>query len=110
MKEGPEPTEKGLIGDLVIALLAVNGWTLDKVFSLRDGLQAQGLFDPDRVASMPHAEVFDRLGRAGYSRGDFMIGLLAGRMSELARALSGEQKAKLRRLVEERDVEGLEGL
>lgn len=100
--------EDDLIGDLVVALLSVNGWGLEKTFALYDDLQVQGLFAVESVAAMPRGEVCDRLEKAGYRRGDFLVGLLAGRLHDLARILSGEGKKTLRQLVEERDLQGID--
>ena len=72
-------TDEQLIGDLVLALLSVNLWTLDRTFGNDDGLKREGLFDMARVAGLTDVAVFARLERAGYDRGDFMIGLLGGR-------------------------------
>ena len=99
---------EGLVADLVVAVLSVNGWTLEKTFSIHDGLCEQGLFDVERLPKMPPTEVFDRSQKAEYSRGEFMIGLLADRILTLARALEGEGKEPLEQLVTDRDTDSLD--
>ena len=88
--------EPDLVTDLVGALLSVNGWGLEKTSAIYDGLRSEGLFDMDAVAEMAPGEVCDRLERAGYRRGDFMIGLLAGRLLNLAGILAKDGKRALR--------------
>lgn len=103
-----QPKTNDLIGDLVVAILSVNAWPLEKTFKIYESLRAQGLFDVQRIAKMAPAEVFDRLKNAGYARGDFMVGLLADRLLNMACALDGDAKAKLEQLVANRDVRSLE--
>ena len=52
--------------------------------------------------------MFARLERAGYARGDFMIGMLTGRLRGVANALSGEGQEKLKQLVAAKDSKGIE--
>jgi len=110
MVESKKLFDDELIGDLVVALLSVNAWRVEKTFKIYEGLRALELLDLDAVARLDEAEVCSRLERAGYARGDFMIALLARRLLGLATALSGDGKIQLRRLVEERDMSGLERL
>src|SRR6266850_2180861 len=74
--------------DLVCALLAVNLWTIEKAFSLKEGLEHEGLVDLDRVAVMSQGEVFERLERAGCRRGHYITGLLSHRLVEVAKAMA----------------------
>ena len=53
MSEQNEITQKELIGDLVVAVLSLNPWTIEKTFKIYDGLREQGLFDLDAVAALP---------------------------------------------------------
>ena len=110
MTEQKEVTGEELIGDLVVSVLSVNLWTIEKTFKIYDGLREEGLFDFDAVAALPETEVFARLERAGYTRGDFMVGMLAGRLRSVALALSGQGQEKLRQLVTAKDRKGVEAL
>ena len=61
--------EKYPWADLVIALLSVNNYSLEKTFSLFDGLAEVELFDPANLAAWDLSEISRRMGRAGYDRG-----------------------------------------
>jgi len=88
--------------------LAVNGWPIDKVFELIPGLEKESLFDMNAVASMSHVEVFYRLERAGYSRGDLITGLLTERLLSVAGSLSGEGLNRLCTLLEQNNTSELD--
>ena len=57
---------------LLIPLLAVNNWTLERVWELRDELCRVGLMDLDAVARLSEEKVAARLAWAGHTRGKFM--------------------------------------
>jgi hypothetical protein len=73
--------------DLVVAMLAVNRWTVEKAVSITDGLRDAGLSDPAAVGSMTVDEVTARLAQAGYKRGRYMEQLLALRIVSAAAVL-----------------------
>ena len=70
--------------DLVVAILAVNNYSLEKAYGLRTGLKKQGCFDPAKVRSWSHEEAVRHLVQAGYDRGATMNSIFAGRVQELA--------------------------
>ena len=67
--------DQRVVEDIVLSMLSVDSWTLEKSFALRDALQREGFFDMDTLISRHPTDVFERLERVGYTRGDFMIGL-----------------------------------
>jgi hypothetical protein len=71
--------------DLVIAMLSVNSYSLEKTFSLFDSLAEQGLFVPTKLSALGQADIAKRLGAAGYSRGDTMTAIFAERLGSLGR-------------------------
>ena len=79
--------QRHLFLDLVVAMLAVNRWTLDRAVSLTNGLREAGLSDPAAVRSMSVDEVAARLAKAGYKRGQYMEQLLATRIGSAAEML-----------------------
>ena len=79
--------QRHLFLDLVVAMLAVNRWTLDRAVSLTNGLREAGLSDPAAVRSMSVDEVAARLAKAGYKRGQYMEQLLATRIGSAAEVL-----------------------
>ena len=94
--------------DLVCALLAVNLWTIEKAFSLKERLEHEGLVDLDRVAAMSQDEVLKRLERAGCHRGDYITGLLSHRLVEMAKAMANGGIHRLDELIRQRRIEELD--
>ncbi len=71
--------------DLVIAILSVNNYPLEKTFALFESLLENGLFDPTTLAAFSPADVAKRLGSAGYNRGDTMTTIFTQRLISLGR-------------------------
>jgi endonuclease III-like uncharacterized protein len=95
-----------LIGDLVVAMLTVNNWPLEKACELRPTLERTQLFDIEELAKLPHDEVSRRLKDAGYTKADYVVGLLADRLLAMAATLSGHGFEEFRQLVDsDRDAE-----
>lgn len=55
--------------NLVVAMLAVNQYPLEKTFKIFDQLEENGLFDPHNFASWSIEELFKRLIASNYDRG-----------------------------------------
>jgi len=93
---GNRHAEDEFIKDLVVALLSVNFWTLERVYALHDSLEAQGLFDMRAMASLVPQAITKRLVAAGYSRGGFPVPMMADRLAGTARKLAsgGEEHLK----------------
>ncbi len=73
--------------DLVVSMLSVNNWSLEKTYYFLDNLRAQGLFDPNRLGSLDQDEIVTRLRKAGYDRGTFMNNLFALRLGCLGQSV-----------------------
>jgi endonuclease III-like uncharacterized protein len=56
--------------DLVVSMLSVYNYTLEKVDAYSEGLEKQGLFEPDKIKKMSHEEIFAALEKSGYIRGN----------------------------------------
>ena len=70
-------------GDLVVSILAVNRYSLERTYSFCDHLRQNGLLDPSQLASLEPGEIANKLVSAGYNRGAFMTNLFASRLSSL---------------------------
>lgn len=79
----------------IIALLAVAHWSLERVYALREGLRAAGLFELPVVADLPIEEVSRRLNVAGYARGEYINTLMALRILAMASVLSEARLAQM---------------
>lgn len=69
--------------NIVMSMLAVNQYPLEKVALLYDKLDANGLFDPQKLASIEHADLFQKLNDSGYNRADVVVGFLTERLMSL---------------------------
>jgi hypothetical protein len=69
--------------DLIISILSVNRYPLEKTYSILDALRAAGLTDPRELMAGTVEEVASDLCRAGYDRGKFMNKLVALRLISL---------------------------
>jgi hypothetical protein len=74
--------------DLVLSILAVNSYSLERAYSLAEHLMAEGMFDPNNLIKWDVAEISVRLNRAGYNRGPYMTGLFSKRLSGLGKFIS----------------------
>ena len=82
---GDDPWE-----DLVVSMLAVNQYSLEKTYQFIDGLRAQGLVDPKKLMQWQHGEVLEHLKAAGCDRGPFMTNLFALRLANLGAFILGK--------------------
>ncbi len=71
--------------DLVVAMLSVNSFPLERTYQCFDGLEAEGLFLPEKLGEWDEAEVARRLGSAGYDRGPTMTAIFSERLVALGR-------------------------
>lgn len=69
--------------DLILAMLSVNRYSLEKAYSAVDSLRREELFDPEKLAKWTLEEVEIRLRRGGYDRGEYLTKLLANRLMSL---------------------------
>ncbi len=69
--------------DLVIAILSVNSYPLEKTFALFPSLEDNVLFNPTVLRDLSSADVARRLGAAGYNRGDTMTAIFTERLTSL---------------------------
>src|SRR5262249_27569302 len=88
-------TTNYLADNILIAILAVNGWTADRVFPLAERLRASGLLDFSTISGLSVEDGAERLDRAGYSRGEYMNVLMAQRVLSMATALTAAELHRL---------------
>jgi 3-methyladenine DNA glycosylase/8-oxoguanine DNA glycosylase len=69
------------------AVLAVNSWTLDRVWNHINQLRKAGLFDPTRMAGFTLADVIKRLSENGYDRGN-LTWMIAERLQKVIAEIS----------------------
>jgi hypothetical protein len=87
--------------NILISILAVNGWTADRVFPLTERFRAVGLLDFAAISALPIEGIAERLARAGYARGEYMNLLLATRVLSMATALTETELKRLKQCLVE---------
>lgn len=73
--------------DLVLAILAVNQYSLEKTYLAVEALRGEGLFRPENLVNWSPEEIETRLRRGQCDRGDFMTRLFARRLASLGEFL-----------------------
>ena len=92
--------------NILISILAVNGWTADRVFPLTERFREVGLLDFAAVSALPIENIAERLARAGYARGEYMNQLLGMRVLSMATILTATELTRLKEcLVEGRTTD-----
>jgi hypothetical protein len=71
--------------DLVLAILSVNQYSLEKTYLAAETLRREGLFHPQNLARWTSKEIGTRLRNGGYDRGGFMTWLFADRLESLGK-------------------------
>lgn len=87
------------VEETIIAMLAVNNYPLEKVWSLLPGLRDAGLTRPDTIPD-DIGDVTVRLASAGYDRG-MLTSMFAERIAALMEALRSGALAGLDGLIED---------
>lgn len=73
--------------DLVVSILAVNQYSLEKTYDLLGGLRAARVTDPDALVNWTFEIMVHKLKTAGCDRGAFMTALFAKRLCALGELL-----------------------
>jgi hypothetical protein len=76
---GP-PKDDNAWDDLIVSILSVNQYSLEKTFAVLGALRAGKITDPTNLARWTHEEMTDNLKSSGCNRGAFMTGLFAQRL------------------------------
>jgi len=79
----PKPAKDDAWEDLVVSILSVNQYSLERTYQALAGLREQGLLEPHGFMHWGQAEIVDRLKAAGCDRGPFMTNLFALRLGNL---------------------------
>jgi len=69
--------------DLVVSILAVNQYSLEKTYPYVDGLRQHGLFEASNLGSWDQSKIARQMKLAGCDRGEFMTNLFAVRLAAL---------------------------
>jgi hypothetical protein len=87
---------------LVIAMLAVNNYPLERVWRQRSDLEKLRVFDPTFLATAEEDHIARALEDAGYQRGDYINGLLASRLKNLGHFAITLGHSRMKEVLEDR--------
>ena len=96
--------------DLVIALLSVNQYSLERTYPLLEGIRAEKLADMQHLAAWTVPQIEERLKAAGCDRGSFMTGLFAQRLHSLGEYIERHYIARCELTLRSGDVRAIETL
>jgi hypothetical protein len=103
-------SDSDLWADLVVSILSVNRFPLDRAFDLLQQLRAEQLTDPEELSKRTIPELYAKLITAGYNRGEFMTYLFAERLSSLGTFAKEHGIANCEKVISGHDVAALETL
>src|ERR1035438_7854416 len=85
----PMPTgdQKSPWEDLVVSILSVNQYSLEKTYAVAPLLRQGGLLSPENLSRWELEEIVARLKATGCDRGRFMTKLFAVRLASLGMAV-----------------------
>ncbi|MFL6437695.1 MAG: hypothetical protein ACJ71Q_08960 [Terriglobales bacterium] len=98
-----QKAKESVWGDLIVSMMAVNNYSLEKAFAHLHGLQQNGLLEPKNLISWKSEEIETQLKEAGFNRGSFMNRQMAQRMSSLGRFLETKGIAECESVLKSRD-------
>jgi hypothetical protein len=96
--------------DLVVSILSVNQYSLERTYLSIEGLRREGLFDPQHLMSWSQSEILERLKAAGCDRGPFMTSLFALRLSNLGVLIESKGIDACGKVISGRDTRAIEEL
>ena len=97
-------------GDLVVSILSVNRFPLDRAYALLERLRAEQLTDPEELSKRSAPELYAKLIAAGYDRGEYMTYLFAERLSCLGAFAKQHGITEFEKIMVSQDVAALHKL
>jgi len=116
MDQGPS-TNTGRSGapedpweDLVVSILSVNQYSLERTYASLEGLRREKITDPLNLGRWEPEEIETRLKAAGCDRGSFMTKLFAKRLSALGGLIRTKGSEECERVMGRGDPKSIENL
>jgi hypothetical protein len=100
---GRKATADNAWEDLVVSILSVNQYSLERTYQALEGLRKEGLFDPNNLPHWGQVEIVDRLKAAGCDRGPFMTNLFAFRLRNLGTLIEHRGLEECVKIISSRD-------
>jgi hypothetical protein len=96
--------------DLVLAILSVNKYPLEKTYLAIDTLRREGLFQPQNLVRWSPEEIGNHLKRGGYDRGEFMTGQFASRLRSLGLFIKSAGVTECEQILRKGDTNAVKAL
>lgn len=96
--------------DLVISILSVNQYSLERTYRCLEGLREQGLLDRNKLMHWGQADIVNRLKSPGCDRGLFMNNLFGLRLCNLGILIQRSGVEACTKIISSRDVKFIEEL
>jgi len=96
--------------DLVVAILSVNSFPVERTYALLDRLRAEKLTDPAHLSQQTAPALYSKLVAAGYDRGEFMTYLFAERLSSLGAFAKAVGIAECEKVMKSRDANAIKSM
>ena len=100
-------SEDNLWEDLVISILSVNQYPLEKTYTAIESLREAGLFDPQNLARWGAVQITVKLANAGCDRGVFMTNLFATRLAALGDHVSKVGVSQCEKVILSKDKDAI---
>jgi endonuclease III-like uncharacterized protein len=112
MSEGKSPpgADDSLWADLVVSILSVNQYSLERTYSSLQALRQSSLTDPSSLARWQAEEIENKLKSSGCDRGPFMTRLFAQRLSALGELIRVKGIDECESIIGSRDLRAIEAL
>jgi len=96
--------------DLVISILAVNQYSLERTYNSLEGLQQAGITDPLTLARSDAPQIEAKLRAAGCDRGSFMTRLFSERLAALGVLIRTTGVSECEKVITGRNAKEIENL
>lgn len=96
--------------DLVVSILSVNQYSLERTYGALEGLRRENLTEPSTLARSDTDEIERRLVAAGCDRGKFMTKLFSVRLASLGVAVEALGIPKCTRILQSSDRKAISDL
>jgi hypothetical protein len=96
--------------DLVVSILSVNQYSLERTYRCVSGLREHGLFDPTKLGQWGPPDIVEKLKLAGCDRGPFMTSLFAQRLGNLGALIKSKGADRCAQVIAGTNVQAIEGL
>ncbi|MDH4127625.1 MAG: hypothetical protein OEV44_02645 [Spirochaetota bacterium] len=97
-----------IIENLIISVMAINNFYLEKAYNLKEKLLKENLFNLETLKNSSSEQLFEKIVKSGYKKSDYVIGLLVDRFKDIGNKLSPSVLDQLLKAVVAKDINSIE--